>query len=283
MKAISKITAFILTFSAVITLFHFGSVFFFGKDPAMLAHHGLSQVIFYLLFILNVFIFQTYVNRGSFVSLGLRPYSGWHITVWKGWLAGVAAFLGYHLVLLAFGVVEFRVNDWAKFWVNLPVALLIGCSAFGVAATEDILFRGFFFQTLLKDIPKWPAIVITGIIFGFFHKLNQPLDFLTIPYDAMLFGGVFALNILLCFAYLKSGGLYLPIGIHSGLVFAKVVFRKLKIMHVLEDDSFLFGLGGDARRGFLAWALFVLGIFVLRFLISVRERKIFTARFSHVK
>lgn len=280
MKSIVKITAFIFVFAAVIAFIHFGGLFLFGKDPGILAHHGPGQFAFYLLFILNIFLFQKYINRQSVVSLGLKPYRGWPVTVLKGWAAGMIAFLGYTFFMSAFGVVELRVDSWMKFWVNFPAALIVACAAFGVALTEDVLFRGFFFQTLLQNLPKWPSIVITGIIFGFFHKLNQPLDFFTIPYDAMLFGGVFCLNVLLCFAFLKSGTLYLPIGIHSGLVFAKMACKKLKFIHVLQDDSFLFGLGGDPRRGLLAWALFVLGVFVLRFLISERERKIHAHRFS---
>ena len=273
-KSIVKIAAFIFVFAAVITSIHFGGLFLFEKDPEILAHHGVGQVTFYLLFILNVFLFQKYVNRQSVVSLGLKRYPGWPVTVFKGWLAGGIAFLGYVFLMSLFGIVELRVDSWTKFWLNFPVALMVACAAFGIALTEDVLFRGFFFQTLLQNVPKWPSIVITGIIFGFFHKLNQPLDFFTLPYDAMLFGGVFCLNVLLCFAFLKSGTLYLPIGIHSGLVFAKIACKKLKFIHVLQSDSFLFGLGGDPRRGFFAWGLFLAGIFILQFLISSREPKV---------
>lgn len=273
MKSIVKITAFIFAFAFVIALIHFGGLFLFGKDPGILAHHGPGQITFYLLFILNVFMFQKYVNRQSFVSLGLGLYPGWPVTVFKGWVVGVMAYIGYNILMSVFGVVEFRVEDWGKFWVRFPVALIAACAAFGVALTEDVLFRGFFFQTLLQNLPKWPSIVITGIIFGFFHKLNQPLDFFTIPFDAMLFGGIFCLNVLLCFAFLKSGTLYLPIGIHSGLVFAKIACKKLKFIHVLQDDSFLFGLGGDPRRGLLAWTMFLAGVFLLQFLITDRTPK----------
>ena len=90
----------------------------------------------------------------------------------------------------------------------------------------------------------------------------------------MLAGGLFSLNILLCAAYLKSKTLFLPIGVHSGLVFAKIFFRRMKMMYAVEPaNSYLFGLEGDARRGFLAWILFLSGILVLGFLITDRERK----------
>ena len=268
MKAIAKITAFLAVFAGAIVLIHYGALFIFGKDPGLLAHHGPGQFTFYALFILNVFLFQRYVNKASVVSLGLKRFEGWRRVFLKGWLAGMAAFLGYCFLLNAFGVVEFQIKSWPKFWLNFPVAILVACSAFLVALTEDVLFRGFFLQTLLKDLPKWPSIVLTGILFGFFHKLNRVSDFWTLPEDAMLFGGIFCLNILLCQAFFQARSLYLPIGIHSGLVFAKMAVKKLRLVHVLENGSYWFGLDGDPRRGFLAWGLFLAGVFVLQFLAA---------------
>ena len=270
MKSLAKITAFILSFAAVIAALHFVLSFLFGQDPGLLLHHGAGQFTFYVLFILNVFLFQKFVNRESFISLGLKPYSGWYLTVLKGWFAGVIAFAAYSILMGAFGVVEFRL----KFSPLILTAFFTAFAAFGVALTEEILFRGFFLQTMLKDLPKWAAVALTGIIFVFFHDLAHPESFFTEPRQMMLAGGLFSLNLLLCAAYLKSKTLFLPIGIHSGLVFAKIFFRRMKMMYAVEPaNSFLFGLEGDARRGFLAWLLFLSGILILNFLITNRELK----------
>jgi uncharacterized protein len=270
MKSLSKLAGFILSLGLALLTLHFIVTGIFGKDPGFLRHSGVGHVTFYILFVLNVFIFQKWVNREGFLSLGLNPYSGWQMTVLKGWIVGVLAFIGYTLVMQAAGVIVLKMDY--RFG-RVLLALLIGCTAFMIALTEEILFRGFFLQTLLKDLPVWMAVVITGIIFVFFHKLGSIQDFWLIPYDAMLAGGIFALHLLLTAAYFKTKLLYLPLGIHSGLVFGKVVFRKLKLIEVIEPESFWFGLGGDARRGFLAWILFVSGILVLRFLITKREKK----------
>ena len=270
MKALTKVAAFIFVFAATLTFLHYVVGFIFRKDPGVLLHHGGGQVIFYLLFILYVFLFQKYVNNESFLSLGLELYPSWFVTVLKGWLVGAIAFISYSALMAVFGVVEFRIKY--GIWRSL-LALLIGFSAFGIALTEEILFRGFFLQTMLKDMSKWSAIIITGIIFVFFHDLTHIERFWTVPKQAMLAGGLFSLNVLLCFAYLKSKTLYLPIGIHSGLVFAKVVFRELKLLALKQDNSYLFGLNGDARRGIFAWLFFLAGIFVLNYLITEREKK----------
>lgn len=270
MKALAKITAFILSFAAVIAALHFVLSSLFGQDPGLLLHHGAGQFTSYLLFVLNVFLFQTYVNKESFLSLGLKPYSGWYVTVLKGWIAGVIAFVSYSILMGAFGIVEFRL----KFSPLILTAFFTAFSAFTIALTEEILFRGFFLQTMLKDMPKWFAVIITGVIFVLFHDLAHVESFWTEPRQMMLAGGLFSLNVLLCVAYLKSKTLFLPIGIHAGLVFAKIFFRRMKMMYAIEPaNSYLFGLEGDARRGFLAWLLFLSGILILNFLITNRELK----------
>lgn len=269
MKSLLKVSAFVLTLMTVIGLLQLAVTHLFHLDPGFFRHSGLGHVSFYVLFVLNVLLFQRFVNRKSFSSLGLQRYSGWPTTVFRGWIAGSIAFIVYTWIMDAAGIVDLQLRDGVD---RIVVALLIGLSAFAIAATEEILFRGFFLQTMLGDLPKWLAIGVTGVIFVFFHKLGRIQDFWTIPYEMMLGGGIFCLNILLCAAYLKSKTLYLPIGIHSGLVFAKVVFRKLKLVEVLEPNSYWFGLDGDARRGFFAWVLFLAGIFLLRFLITDRER-----------
>ena len=269
MRALVKVLAFILVFSGVIALLHFVLLFFFKDDPGLLLHHGIGQATFYILFVLNVFLFQKYVNKENFLSLGLRPYSGWSNAIVKGWAVGVIAFAGYSVIMGAFGIVEFKI----KWSIPLMItAFFTAFSAFGIALTEEILFRGFFLQTMLKDFPKWTAVVITSVFFIFFHDLANPFSFFTEPRQMMLAGGLFSLSILLCMAYLKSGTLFLPIGIHSGLVFGKIFFRRMKMMYAVEPaNSYIFGLEGDARRGFLAWIFFLSGILVLNYLITNRE------------
>lgn len=269
MRALIKVASFILIFSAIIFCIEFIIETVFRKDADLLIHHGIGQVTFYLLFVLNVYIFQTYVNKHDFLSLGLRPYTGWKSTFLKGFVAGATGFVLYTVLTKFVGIVDFH-NRWQ--FERIITAFFVAFSAFGIAATEEILFRGFFFQTLLKDLPKWPAIIITGILFVFFHDLANVSDFWTVPTHMMLAGGLFSLNVLLCFAYLKTGSLFFPIAIHSGLVFAKVFFRKMKMVEVIDPSSYLWAINGDARRGIMCWLFFLAGIFILKYLISTPQK-----------
>jgi len=265
MKSLTKIAAFILTLTGVICLLDFLYSISFGRDAGFLRHSGVGHVLFYILFVVNVIIFQKYVNREPFYALGFKRAPGWRRTFFKGWMVGVLAFIGYTLLMDSFGMIELRY----RFGVGrFLIALLVGLTGFTIAATEEVLFRGFFLQTMMKDLPKWIAVVITGVIFVVFHKLGSIQDFWTKPYDMMLAGGIFCLHLWLCAAFFKSGALYLPIAIHAGLVSAKIVFRYMKLIEVNVTDSYWLGLNGDARRGFLAWILFLAGIFIVRFLVT---------------
>ncbi|MBI4395307.1 MAG: CPBP family intramembrane metalloprotease [Candidatus Omnitrophica bacterium] len=269
MKAFVKIFAFVFVFAAFLATLHYGVQFLFQKDAGLLLHHGTGQVTFYLFFVLLVFLFQKYVNREPFSSLGLRAYSGWYVTLLKGWAAGAIAFVGYSLLMGAFGAVVFTYRPG---FGRLVTAFVVAFSGFTIALTEEIMFRGFFLQTLLKDLPKWIAVTVTGLIFVVFHDLANPLSFFTQPRQMMLAGGLFSLNLLLCMAYLKTRSLFLPVGIHSGILFAKIFSRKMKMIGA-GVDSYWLGLEADARRGFLAWIFFILGIFILNYLITEREKR----------
>ncbi|MDD5085967.1 MAG: type II CAAX endopeptidase family protein [Candidatus Omnitrophica bacterium] len=268
MKSLVKILAFIATFALAVLALHLIGLFVFGKNPELLMHHGAGQVIFYVLFVLNVFLFQKYVNRKSFLSLGLEPSKERFILLAKGWALGAASFIVYTLLMVVFHVLGFRSSLSIE---RVLIGFLVAFSGFTIALFEEILFRGFFLQTCLEDMPVWCAVVVTGIIFCFFHDLAHPLDFFTDPRQGMLFGGIFALNILLCYAYLKTGNLYLSVGIHSGLVFAKVLFRKGRFLEILNNDSWLWGMGGDARRGVIAWVFFVAAILLVRWILLKRR------------
>ena len=269
MKSLVKVFSFVLVFAAAVALIDLTVQFVFHRNPDLLIHHGTGQIVFYLLFVLNIILFQKYINRESFLSLGLRPYPDWIPLLLKGWIAGMLAFVLYSTLAMIFGVVEFQMR-WGL--ERILTAFIVAFSAFAIATTEEILFRGFFLQTLLKELPAWISVVITGIMFVLFHDLARVHYFWTEPKHMMLAGGLFSLNVLLCAAYLKTKKLFLPIGIHSGLVFAKVFFRKMKLVHVIEPNSYLFGIDGDARRGVLAWLFFLAGILVLNYLITERDR-----------
>ncbi|MEO7143156.1 MAG: type II CAAX endopeptidase family protein [Bryobacteraceae bacterium] len=87
--------------------------------------------------------------------------------------------------------------------IFVSIVLLLG------AVGEEMLFRGYAFQLLLGVLGPFATILPFGVLFGIAHLANQNVTTLGIV-NTMLWG------ILLGYAVLRSGDLWLPIGLHFG-------------------------------------------------------------------
>jgi membrane protease YdiL (CAAX protease family) len=77
------------------------------------------------------------------------------------------------------------------------------------AAGEEMLFRGYGFQVLLRALGGWATILPVGIIFGALHSANPHASRLGLANTA-------GFGILFGYAFLRSRDLWLPIGLHFG-------------------------------------------------------------------
>ena len=126
-----------------------------------------------------------------------------------GLAGGAGAVLCVLLPPVLAGVAWFRPDPTAE--VNLatvvfvPVLLLMG------AAGEEILFRGYGFQVLVRAMGPYATIVPVGVLFALLHASNPSagehwLGLVNTAGFGILFG----------YAFLRSGDLWLPIGLHYG-------------------------------------------------------------------
>ena len=99
--------------------------------------------------------------------------------------------------------------EWAASAATVPaIVLTVGVLAMG-ALNEELVFRGYPFQVLMKGIGPWGAMLLISSIFGFLH-FNNPGATLLSTFNTILAG------VLLCLSYLKTRSLWLPYGIHIG-------------------------------------------------------------------
>ena len=75
------------------------------------------------------------------------------------------------------------------------------------AALEELLFRGYPLQVLMKGIGFWPAMILMSCAFGLLHINNQNVSGLGV-FNTIVAG------MMLSLAYLKTRSLWLPYGIH---------------------------------------------------------------------
>lgn len=110
------------------------------------------------------------------------------------------------LFLSCIGAVSWHVNPAA--WAVLPATLGLLLIA---AAAEEFLFRGFMFQRLVAGVGAWPAQLAIAALFTLTHA-----DALaTLGAQRYLAGAnIFLASLLFGLAFLRSGSLALPIGMH---------------------------------------------------------------------
>ena len=140
------------------------------------------------------------------VGLGGSPSSGREFLT--GVAAGVAGVVCVVAVPLALRMANFRLapaaveHPWAAFAFD-GVAIFFG------AMGEELLFRGYAFQLLIRSLGPFATILPTSIIFGLMHSWNPNATPLGIV-------NTVAWGILLGYAVWRTGALWLPIGLHFG-------------------------------------------------------------------
>lgn len=168
-------------------------------------------------------------------------------------------------------------------WHLLPPLLL---TAISVALIEETLFRGAILGLVRQTVPAVPAAIFVSALFSIVHFLNPgrdqidvvrwysgfellPRAFWKFSDPLMVLSGfttIGILGLLLAHATIRTASLWLGIGIHSGLIFAKMGFNKVtrKIQDVSPwfGDDITVGIGSILILlflWFLIWVLYLRG------------------------
>lgn len=147
-----------------------------------------------------------FVNKKPFGAVGLWFHPRTVREFGMGLLIGFLMMSGIFIVLLASGYVQV---EWLeRSYGQISITLIYAFAFFGLAAaSEELLFRGYVFQTMSQGITLLPAILVMSAIFGIAH-FNNPNATTFSTVNVMLAG------IWLSFAYQKTRSLWLPFGLH---------------------------------------------------------------------
>ncbi|MDQ2900748.1 MAG: CPBP family intramembrane metalloprotease [Acidobacteriota bacterium] len=167
---------------------------------------GLTVSGFLAAALCNILCMKIYEDRGL-TQIGL-PWDGLAArNLGMGAAVGAASACLVLLGPLLFRAAHFETaHDAGAGWraaLFLPLLLLCG------AAGEEMLFHGFAFQVLLRELGPFSTILPVGIVFGLLHSGNPnatPLGLVNTAGFGILFG---------C-AFLRSHDLWLPMGLHLG-------------------------------------------------------------------
>ncbi len=136
-------------------------------------------------------------------DLGLGPHPRKTVDVAFG------AFLGLLAMLAVFGVA------WACGWLRPgpfdpsgPGNLDVLPAMAAVAFWEELRFRGIELAGLRSLLPTWAALALSSAAFGAAHALNANASWLSIAGNA-------ADGLVYGYAFLASGAIWLPAGLHA--------------------------------------------------------------------
>lgn len=132
-----------------------------------------------------------------------------------GIAAGMALILCYCVVAFCSGSLSWQIIAFPnKQLIYLALALTLYLI---VAFYEELLFRGYYFQTCLRSFGLLPTLLVTSIIFAAAHANNSSISLIG-------YANIGIVGIFLALLYLRSGSLWAPIGFHFGWNFAQVLF-----------------------------------------------------------
>jgi membrane protease YdiL (CAAX protease family) len=121
----------------------------------------------------------------------------------SGAVLGAALILVTNGILLAFGVLQVESGGTAS-------ALLTGIPEMALAAVfEELLFRGIVFRIVQARWGRWTGIAASSLLFGLAHAPNDGAGVLAIAVTVVA-------GILFAAAFMLTGRLWLPIGMHFG-------------------------------------------------------------------
>jgi len=171
-------------------------------------------------------------ERTHLANIGLTWTQGSVRNLLLGLAGGIGAAALILVVPLAAGFAEFQpVPGSDPHWRTL--LFVSGALLFG-AAGEEMMFRGYGFQVLLGVLGPYATILPVSVLFAFAHTENLSVSTLGLV-NTGLWG------VLLGLAFLRSGDLWLPIGLHFGWNWTLPLFG-------VKLSGFTMDLTGHAMR-----------------------------------
>jgi len=250
-----------------------------------------SRIFNRLFMILGIglfFLFRLLLKIDSMSQLGLQPLQQGYRDILNGFLLALASVIAL--------VVAMSLSQVFTPFFRLPLSTALERSlsalmaALTVGLLEGIFFRGMIFKGLMEDWKPVSAFVAANLFFSAIHfvKPGEDLSLSSVgPWSGLVYLGqsfqpflnpaillpgllgLFLIGLVLSYAFLRTGSLYLSIGLHAGWIFG------LKTMRVYgdfrrDDLGWIFG-ASDPKivSGVATW----IGIVVVGILVHCATRK----------
>ncbi|MGD1997865.1 MAG: CPBP family intramembrane metalloprotease [Candidatus Dependentiae bacterium] len=147
-----------------------------------------------------------------------------------------------HIGLLALYVIAdagtFHASAFAlisRRWLTLLGGFV---ATFFLAWSEELIFRGLLFDHFRRFHGLLSSAIYSSILFSLVHRIYAP--WLLVTTEWRLGTGLFLLGMLLTIIAVWQRSLAASAGAHAGLVFIKVLLRKIPLVAIPLNTSLLF-------------------------------------------
>jgi membrane protease YdiL (CAAX protease family) len=179
-------------------------------------------------------VMMRFLNHKALSAIGLWFHDSTFRELGLGMLLGFVMMSGIVMVELAMGYIHVV---WRGLTLTEAASVVaVSGVAFALAAcAEELVFRGYAFQTMMQMITFAPAVGVMSLLFGIGHLFN--------PHATLLgTANVVLAGIWLSFAYLKTRGLWLPFGLHFAWNFSQTTIYAFPTSGLALEDRTLWTL-----------------------------------------
>src|SRR5262249_33358128 len=191
-----------------------------GTTSAAVLDVSLETIMSYVVLVAWVvaisWICLRFLERMKLSSLGFALHSGWRSDVMKGCAMGALMIASVVMLQIIGGGAQLGFNlvwhgwrgiDWAGVRIVAPEVIAALVLFILAGAFEELVFRGYAFQTLLRGAPAVVPVVLFSVYFGWAHWDNPNRTLFSTANTALA-------GIWLSIAYLRTRSLWFPTALH---------------------------------------------------------------------
>ena len=202
-----RVLFIIIPFVLFVGVFQMIGMMVLGLKPSM--HHFIPNTfqttVLELFMLMATFavvgIFRRWVDRESFRSLGFGLKDVKEESL-MGLSLGLVMMAAGFLLLLSLREISWEGTNPDAVKLVLSLVLFIA-----VGFTEELIFRGYILNNLMRSMNRYVALVVSSILFSLVHMGND--NFNVISFVSILFAGL-----LLGLPYIFTKSLWLPVTLH---------------------------------------------------------------------
>jgi membrane protease YdiL (CAAX protease family) len=160
---------------------------------------------------LVIWVVRKYFDKKTFISLGLKLDSLAVKDFFVGLIISGLMIGTIFIIFLISGLLEIKEISWSGSGISAVFEIILWFFGIGLAVgwSEELAFRGYLLQNIKDGIGMFWAILLSCILYGLLHMSN--------PNSTIISGILIAIfGYSRIFGWLRSGQLWLSIGMHAG-------------------------------------------------------------------